>query len=378
VVSAPAQLVAGRDPAGAAVRGTGGLAPAALTAEFGFDTTVVEPADLGDLVDRIPPPASEPARILRSFFVRSAAAVPFIRGRAEQWRPDVILRDTTGYDAWAVGELLDIPVAVFDFAPGIAAQRAEVGAGEFAWYRTHLDLPPDPDLATLERWLAIVGAPPGWVEDNLLAPTAHLVQPPEPDALPGESAAELLQGLRGRPLLYVSFGTVFNTPELFATVFDAVESLDVDVIATIGHNNDPDRIAVPANVRVTAFVSQSLLLPHCDLVVTHGGYGSLMGALRAATPAVCLPLFPPDNRYNAGRLVALGAGVSVPDGDRSPESIRAAITTVLENDTHRTAARAVAASMAALPPIEHTAELLEQLGKERRPLMRQPPVSDVP
>ena len=50
-------------------------------------------------------------------------------------------------------------------------------------------------------------------------------------------------------MVYVTFGTAFNTSELFQLVFDAVADLDVRVIATIGMNNEAGDLEVPRNVR---------------------------------------------------------------------------------------------------------------------------------
>ena len=174
-----------------------------------------------------------------------------------------------------------------------------------------MGLPPDPGFERLEGELTIVGAPPSWFDGHSVPANTHFVQPVEPDPTPGESIAAVLDDEDQRPLVYVTFGTAFNTPDLFQTVFDAVADLDVRAIATIGMNNDAADLAVPGNVRTVPFLSQGLILDHADLVVAHGGYGSLTGALRRGLPVLSLPLSPPDNRFNAAQLVKLGAGLAL-------------------------------------------------------------------
>ena len=97
--------------------------------------------------------------------------------------------------------------------------------------------------------LTIVGAPPTWFDSHPLPANTHIVQPVEPDPLPGESIAGVLDDEDRRPLVYVTFGTAFNTPDLFQMVFDAVADLDIRAVATIGMSTDAPDLEVPRNVR---------------------------------------------------------------------------------------------------------------------------------
>jgi hypothetical protein len=168
-------------------RGSGAIAPAEFTTGLGFQTDIVEPVDITSLLDRLPEPESDGAAMMRGFFLRAAAAGPFIRSLAEQWRPDVILRDTAGQDAWAVAELLDTPLATFDFTPALSGMTQQVAAGELTWFRHEMGLPADPGFERLHSQLTIVGAPPTWFDGHHLPANTHFVQPVEPDPLPGES-----------------------------------------------------------------------------------------------------------------------------------------------------------------------------------------------
>lgn len=224
-----------------------------------------------------------------------------------------------------------------------------------------MGLPPDPEFERLHSQLTFVGAPPTWFDGHQLPTNTHFVQPVEPDPLPGESIAGVLDDDDRRPLVYVTFGTAFNTPDLFQTVFDAVADLDIRAVATIGMNTDATDLEVPHNVRTVPFLSQGLILDHADLVVAHGGYGSLTGALRRGLPVLSLPLFPPDNRFNAAQLVRLGAGLALGDDERSTEAIRQSLQRLLDHREYRDRAEEIADEIAALPPIDHAAILLERL-----------------
>ena len=342
-------------------RGSGAISPADFATGLGFPTDVVEPSDVASLVERLPAPESDAAAMFRPFFLRAAAAVPFIRTLCDEWEPDVILRDTAGLDAWAIAEQTDTPLATFDFTPAQSVRLHEVAGGEFAWFREAMSLPPEPSGDRLGSELTIVGAAPSWFDGHRLPANTHFVQPMEPDPAPGESVEALLDGEDERPLLYATFGTVFNTPDLVQLVFEAVADLDVRVIATIGMNNEAADMAIPDNVRTVPFLSQGLILEHADMVVAHGGYGSLTGALKRGLPVLSLPLAPPDNAFNAAQLVKLGAGLALGPDERTPEAIRRSLRRLLDDRKYRDRAGEIAAEIAALPPIDHAAELIERL-----------------
>jgi UDP:flavonoid glycosyltransferase YjiC (YdhE family) len=94
-----------------------------------------------------------------------------------------------------------------------------------------------------------------------------------------------------------------------------------------------------------------------------------MGALRHGVPLVILPLAAADNAANAARVAALGAGIVVDESARSASVIRDAIRAVLEEPRYRAAALDVAQSIRSLPPIESAAGLIEQLARDRQPVL---------
>ena len=273
----------------------------------------------------------------------------------------MILRDTAGLDAWAIAEQTDTPLATFDFTPAQSVRLHEVAGGEFAWFREAMSLPPEPSGDRLGSQLDHRRGSTELVRRAQAAGEHALRAADGARSRTGESVEALLDGEDERPLLYATFGTVFNTPDLFQLVFDAVADLDVRVIATIGMNNEAADMAIPDNVRTVPFLSQGLILEHADMVVAHGGYGSLTGALKRGLPVLSLPLAPPDNAFNAAQLVKLGAGLALGPDERTPEAIRRSLRRLLDDRKYRDRAGEIAAEIAALPPIDHAAELIERL-----------------
>src|ERR1039458_8368743 len=99
---------------------------------------------------------------------------------------------------------------------------------------------------------------------------------PTPGALARQTAE-----VTPRPVVYVTFGTLFNSNlDLFRLGLEALADESVDVVMTVGRDQDPTELApFPANARVEKFIPQAELLPSCSAVVHHGGAGTTFGAL---------------------------------------------------------------------------------------------------
>ena len=162
-------------------------------------------------------------------------------------------------------------------------------------------------------------------------------------------------------MVYVTFGTLFNSnPELFRLVLDALADEPIDVVATIGRDQDPAALLpYPANARVERFVPQPDLLPTCSAIVHHGGAGTMFGALAHGVPQVILPQGA-DNFEHAAMCESAGVGVSLqPDGlDR--ETLVDAVRRVLGDASIAAACSRSAAEIAAMPDASRVVESMRE------------------
>ena len=124
----------------------------------------------------------------------------------------------------------------------------------------------------------------------------------------------------------------------------ALGDLPVRGLVTTGRAIDPGQLRVPANVRAVRAAPHSVLLPLAAAVITHAGHGTVLKALAAAVPLVCMPQGR-DQKDNAARVLRLGAGVRVKPGS-APPAIAAAVRTVREDPQYRAAATAAAHQLA--------------------------------
>jgi hypothetical protein len=152
------------------------------------------------------------------------------------------------------------------------------------------------------------------------------------------------------PLVYVTLGTFSNNNlELFRLVLEALAGEPVNVLATVGRDNDPSALSpAPPNARVERFVPQAEVLPHCAAVVHHAGAGTMFGVLAHGLPSLALPQSA-DNFTNAERLAEAGSARVLMPGEVTVEAVRSGLRHVIDDSTYRRRARSMADEIAAMP-----------------------------
>jgi MGT family glycosyltransferase len=165
-----------------------------------------------------------------------------------------------------------------------------------------------------------------------------------------------------RPLIYLTLGTAFGTPELLTTAIEGLATLDARVVVAAGRVRLVQLGDLPDNVTVQAWVPQAELLPHVDVVVHHGDSGTTRGALTVGAPQLILPQGA-DQFANADAVSAAGAGLRLLPDELSADAIAEHIRKLLPhhgNAGHRDAARTIAEEIARMPsPDDVARHLLE-------------------
>jgi len=149
-----------------------------------------------------------------------------------------------------------------------------------------------------------------------------------------------------RPLVLVSFSTMYQgqEPALRRTI-EALGTLPVRGVVTLGPVLSVDEFPAPGNVLVTARAPHAPILPLAAAVVTHAGHASALRPLMAGAPVVAIPLGR-DQPDNAARIAERGAGLRL-NPDASADEIAVAVRRVIEEPSFRAAARALGARIAA-------------------------------
>lgn len=294
---------------------------------------------------------------------RAAAILPL----CAPWQPDLLVCEEMDFGAMVVAERLSLPHAtVLVIAEG-SFVRPDVVAGPLNEVRADHGLPPDPDLAMLSRYLVLSPFPPSYRNPAFPLPaTAHSLCPLTLDPAPSATPPSWIKPMDSAPTVYFTLGTVFNmeSSDLFARVLTGLRDLPINVIATVGHEIDPEEFGPQlANFHIERYIPQSVILPHCDAVVSHGGSGSVIGALAHGLPAVLIPMGA-DQPLNATRCAELGVARVLDAMEATPETVREAVATMLSDPTYRQAAESMRDEIASLPGPAHAVMLLERLAPE--------------
>ncbi len=162
------------------------------------------------------------------------------------------------------------------------------------------------------------------------------------------------------PLVLVSFSTGFeqrNVDKVQRTL-DALGDLPVHVIATTGGIVAPSEVATPPNAIVLNYAAHDPILQRAALVVTHGGHGTAMRALKYGVPMVVIPGPAGDQPYVAAAVQEWGAGRALAS-DANVEAIRAAAQEVLSTPSYRANARQRSAALASVDGAAGAADEIE-------------------
>lgn len=141
----------------------------------------------------------------------------------------------------------------------------------------------------------------------------------------------------GDPWVLLSLSTTRqNQTAALPTLLEAVASLPVRVLLTLGGALPIDAVRAPANVTVVGYLPHEAVLHRMAAVLSHGGLSTITSALTFGVPLVCVPQGR-DQGLNAERVQEVGAGRLVP-ADASAVTVAEALTTVLADSAYRTTA----------------------------------------
>jgi UDP:flavonoid glycosyltransferase YjiC (YdhE family) len=158
--------------------------------------------------------------------------------------------------------------------------------------------------------------------------------------LPGEEMA-LPEG--DGPLVLVAPSTSQDPEcELLRVALEGLAEEPVRVLATTNRHRPERPIEVPENAVLVDWVLYSQVMPAADVVICHGGHGTVARSLAAGTPLLVCPSVG-DMGENAARVAWSGAGLSVPRRLLSPRAIRLASRRLLGEERFAARAREIAA-----------------------------------
>lgn len=139
---------------------------------------------------------------------------------------------------------------------------------------------------------------------------------------------------KDRPIVVIAFSSTFqNQTKAIQNCINAIKELPVNGCVTLGPAMEDIELICPDNVVVMKSVKHSLLFPHADLVISHGGHGTIIRALASGLPIICLPMGR-DQGDNAIKVELCNSGIKL-SPKSSPNRIRKAIEQILSNGMYK-------------------------------------------
>jgi UDP:flavonoid glycosyltransferase YjiC (YdhE family) len=333
--------------------------PAGLDHKVAKSRFIAETPDWDEL-----DPVDQWVRMYAGMFgrVRVPPMLVDLRRVFSEWRPDVVIHDTAEMAGAIAAEAAGLPHAEHSF--GILRPAHLLAAANEALRPISAGLGiGDPGVSGTRGELYLDVCPPGIQQPGIAQiPNVQALRPIGFDAAPDTGLPAWFGALPPRPTVYVTMGTVFNqAAPIFRAILDGLAGSALNVVVTVGSDGDPGVLGPqPGNVHVERYIPQSELLPRCDLVISHGGSGTLLGALSAGVPIVAVPQGA-DQFLNAEAIQRTGIGLRILPEALSAETVRDRVGRVLGETSFALAARAISAEIARMPSPARVVPRLEAM-----------------
>jgi UDP:flavonoid glycosyltransferase YjiC (YdhE family) len=336
-----------------------GLEVAARFREFVLDPDATTPGR--------PAPGTGGPRALGVFAELAADMAPDLTALVHDEQPDLLLFESTCWAGWIAASATGVPAwrvgYGVDLLRGMRARVADVVAG--------------------------VGAPLGATAHD---PYAAPLIDPCPPSLQVPGAVGAVQPVRYRPQhtgysgaapacrgpgarVCVTWGTTmarlggeyFLLPDVVRALADIP---GVEVVAALTAGQRALAGPLPPDVTVAESARLSDVVAGCDLLVGHGGAGSVLTGCVYGVPQVLVPQLP-DHAGHAARMAAAGAAQVLPRTAVADGRLRAAVLDALDDPAAAAAAGSLADEIAAAPPPSAVARRLAGAVGAR---VRRPPI----
>jgi UDP:flavonoid glycosyltransferase YjiC (YdhE family) len=239
---------------------------------------------------------------------------------------------------------------------------------------------PLPDLDALwqgcDRILATTlaefdgAAQPGWERVRHVGPVLEDEKVAVPTELPWRSEDNT-------PLALMSFSTGFEQRSLdkLQRGLDAFADLPLNLVVTTGGIVDPAELKAPRNAFVVNYAAHDPIIARAALVVTHGGHGTAMRALKYGVPMIVMPGLAHDQALIGALMEEWGTGIAMPgdvpfgaEGQAKTlsreayvEALRKAVEKIITTPSYRVKAKQRAAMLAGVDGAANAAREIEAL-----------------
>jgi UDP:flavonoid glycosyltransferase YjiC (YdhE family) len=282
------------------------------------------------------------------FGVTAAKRAVDLLPRAAAWRPDLVVSEELELAGVIVAARVGARCAVHGL--GIAAAGdVDVFVDDLDELGRQWDVSHLADIYRRAQRLSVCPPslrPPTPTPGPVLPVRPAIGEPAADDRLPAAMA-----DLPFERTVHLTLGTVFHErrPGVLEAAIAGLREIGANVVVTVGPGVDPDRFGPqPPHVLVEGYLPHALLLPRCDVVVSQGGAGILLGGLAHGLPQLVLPQGA-DQFANAEVARRAGVGLVLEAAQVSAPAVASAANRLLTDPRYPAAAHRVQAEIAAMP-----------------------------
>jgi len=313
----------------------------------------------------------EPGEAVPDVHQAAALATTQLREVVADWQPDLIVSDVLTLAGSLTAELCDLPLvttvphfwhatgsdavpfgsgwapaesrlakAIFRGMHRFERQGLEFGRNELNLTRAAVGLSPvDRVHGALSRELVLVGTLPqleprrNWPKHVKVVGPVMWEPPPTPMEIPQSD----------EPLVVVAPSTAQDLEHsMLCSAVAGLAGLPLRVVAAKNGREPSEKLPPADNITLVDWAPYSQLFPAADVVVCHGGHGTIMRALTSGAALVVAPASG-DQYENAARVRWAKAGVALPNRFIGARTIAAAVEKAVARPIYtRTAARLAA------------------------------------
>jgi UDP:flavonoid glycosyltransferase YjiC (YdhE family) len=294
----------------------------------------------------------------------------------DQVRPRVLMADYVLLGPMVAAEACDIPYLVAsDGMYPLPNPRLPRGSSTYSYLFERMV---NKWLPSLNRLRSSFGLQPIGQAADLYSHAARFlvntypalggVEPPHgvvyagPQFPPPVLTPAICERRRQKPSLVLgAFSTIF-TPEqtlFIERLSHALNRLDVDAEIGTGSSHAEEIASPSPRIRIRPYIPLHDLLPQSRLLVNHAGNGTIVRAMAAGVPQLCVPFLQDQHDY-ARRISELGIGLLLPKS-ASVAEIERAVATLLEESKFLDKAEQEQARIFGEHQESHAARLIEEV-----------------
>lgn len=177
--------------------------------------------------------------------------------------------------------------------------------------------------------------------------------------------------LTNQPLIYASLGTLQNRNlEVFETIACACEGLDAQLVISLGNPNYSGAdLQLTGSPLVVNYAPHQQLIEKANLIITHAGMNTVLGALASGKPILAIPITN-EQPGIAARLARTGAGEALNLKQLTISKLQELIKRVLTEKSYQQNALKMQEAIRRAGGVSRAADIIEQVITTGKPALR--------